>query len=60
MAVDDALWREEKGILRSPSGWRYELDPFHHPSGETGKKEQSFFSAGFLFCLQFYARFCEA
>lgn len=45
-----------KGNMRSPSGWRYELDPFQHPSGETGKKEQSFFSAGFLFCLQF----CEA
>ena len=38
-----------KGNVRSPSGWRYELDPFQHPSGETGKKEQSFFSVGFLF-----------
>ena len=36
-----------KGNVRSPSGWRYELDAFQHPSGETGKKEQSFFSVGF-------------
>lgn len=38
-----------KGNMRSPSGWRYKLDPFQHPSGKRGKKRTEFLFSGFSF-----------